>query len=70
MLIRMPRGYAESPPAARLLRHRSYTLGRDIAPRDLLSARLPDVLAREYTRLLPLVRWINHSLGLRTLARR
>ena len=70
MLIRMPRGYAESHPAARLLRHQSYTLGRDIAPRDLLSARLPDVLAREYARLLPLVRWINHSLGLRTLARR
>ena len=27
-------------------------------------------LAREYAKLLPLVRWINHALGLRVLARR
>ena len=70
MLTRMPRGYADTHPAATLLRHRSFTLGRELAQRDLFSARLPDVLAREYARILPLVRWINHTLGLRTLARR
>jgi uncharacterized protein (TIGR02453 family) len=70
MLTRMPRGFAETHPAATLLRHQSYTMGREIAQRDLLGPRLPDVLAREYTRLLPLVRWINGALGLRTLARR
>ena len=70
MLTRMPRGYAESHPAALLLRHQSYTLGRELASRDLLSAKLADVLARDFQRLTPLVRWINGALGLRTLARR
>jgi uncharacterized protein (TIGR02453 family) len=70
MLTRMPRGYADDHPAAELLRHQSYTLGREIAQRDLFSPNLPDLLARDYARLLPLVRWLNGALGLRTLARR
>lgn len=70
MLTRMPRGYGEDHPAAELLRHQSYTLGRDLTQREVLSATLPDLLAREYAQLLPLVRWLNGTLGLRTLARR
>lgn len=70
MLTRMPRGYAESHVAASLLRHQSYTLGRDMKQADLFSAKLPSLLAREYANLLPLVRWLNGALGLRTLARR
>jgi uncharacterized protein (TIGR02453 family) len=70
MLTRMPRGYADAHPAATLLRHQSYTLGRELRQRDLFSPRLPDLLAKEYAHLLPLVRWLNASLGLRTLARR
>lgn len=70
MLTRMPRGYEESHVAATLLRHQSCTLGRGLAPEDLLSAKLPDALARDFERLVPLVRWINGALGLRTLARR
>jgi uncharacterized protein (TIGR02453 family) len=70
MLARMPRGYDASHPAAALLRHQSYTVGRTLAERELFSARLPDLLARDYARILPLVRWLNGTLGLRTLARR
>ena len=70
MLTRMPRGYAITHPAIDLLRHQSFTLGRELEHKDLLHARLPDVLAREYEKLLPLVRWINTALGLRVLARR
>ncbi|MEO7457534.1 MAG: DUF2461 domain-containing protein [Gemmatimonadaceae bacterium] len=70
MLTRMPRGFAESHPAADLLRHQSYTLGRELKQKDLFSAKLPDLLAKEYANLLPLVRWLNGALGLRTLARR
>ncbi len=70
MLTRMPRGYAEDHPAAALLRHQSYTLGRELTQREVLSAKLPDLLAKEYAQLLPLVRWLNGTLGLRTLARR
>jgi uncharacterized protein (TIGR02453 family) len=70
MLTRMPRGYAESHPAAVLLRHQSFTLGRALSDAELFSPKLPDLLARDYARLLPLVRWLNAALGLRTLARR
>lgn len=70
MLTRMPRGYSDTHPAATLLRHQSYTLGRELTPREVLSPNLPDLLARDYARLLPLVRWINGALGLRTLVRR
>ena len=70
MLSRMPRGYPMTHPAIALLRHQSFTLGRELAHKDVLGARLPDLLAREYAKLLPLVRWINHALGLRVLARR
>ena len=70
MLRRMPRGYDADHPAAELLRHQSFTMGRQLRDADLYGARLPDVLAREFERLVPLVRWLNGALGLRTLARR
>lgn len=70
MLTRMPRGYADTHPAATLLRHQSYTLGREMTDAEVQSVALPDLLAREYERLLPLVRWINRALGLRVIARR
>jgi len=69
-LTRMPRGYAESHAAAALLRHQSFTVGRTLTERELFGPRLPDLLARDYARLVPLVRWLNGALGLRTLARR
>jgi uncharacterized protein (TIGR02453 family) len=70
MLARMPRGYDADHPAAMLLRHQSFTVGRELTERELFSPRLPDLLARDYARILPLVRWLNGALGLRTLARR
>ena len=59
MLTRMPRGYADSHPAAALLRHQSFTLGRNLTEKELYSPKLPDLLARDYARLLPIVRWFN-----------
>jgi uncharacterized protein (TIGR02453 family) len=70
MLVRMPRGYDTAHPGATLLRHQSFTVGRQLTDRELFSPRLPDLLAREYLRILPLVRWLNGALGLRPLARR
>jgi uncharacterized protein (TIGR02453 family) len=70
MLTRMPRGYPDTHAAATLLRHQSFTVGRELSDAEVLGPRLPDVLAREYARILPLVRWLNGALGLRTLARR
>ncbi len=70
MLTRTPRGYAETHPRAELLRHQSFTVGRTLTEQELSSPALPDLLAGEYARILPLVRWINGALGLRPLARR
>jgi uncharacterized protein (TIGR02453 family) len=70
MLTRMPRGYGEDHPAADLLRHQSFTVGRELTDVELFSPKLADVLARDYARLVPFVRWFNAALGLRTLARR
>ncbi|MFL5617938.1 MAG: DUF2461 domain-containing protein [Gemmatimonadaceae bacterium] len=69
-LTRMPRGYAEDHPAADLLRHQSFTVGRSLSDAELFSPKLADLVAREYARLVPFVRWFNGALGLRTLARR
>jgi uncharacterized protein (TIGR02453 family) len=70
VLKRVPRGYGEDHPAARWLRYRSFTMGRMLSDREVLSPRLLDVLARDYGLLLPLVRWINLALGLRPASRR
>lgn len=65
-LKRIPRGFAPDHPAAELLRHQSFTIGRPLRERDLASPRLPDLLARDFALILPLVRWLNGALGLRT----
>ena len=63
MLTRMPRGYAEGHPAARWLRYKSYTATRMLSEREVLSPRLPATLERDFTALLPLVRWLNGAIG-------
>ncbi len=70
MLSRMPRGFGATHSHADLLRHQSFTVGRPLTEAELMHPRLPALLAREYARILPLVRWINDALGLRRLARR
>jgi uncharacterized protein (TIGR02453 family) len=65
MLKRLPRGFAPDHPAARWLRYQSFTVGRELDRRALLSPRLPELLAREYEALTPLVRWLNRALGYR-----
>jgi uncharacterized protein (TIGR02453 family) len=63
MLARMPRGYAESHPAAAWLRYRSFTATRMLTEREVLSRRLPERLARDFAVLVPLVRWLNQAIG-------
>lgn len=63
-LVRMPRGYAEDHPAARWLRHRSFTLSRPLTDAQVTHVRLPATLAADFERLTPLVRWLNLALGL------
>jgi uncharacterized protein (TIGR02453 family) len=69
-LKRMPRGFAESHPAARWLKHRSFTVGRMLTDAQVTSARLPSLLEADFATMLPLVRWLNGALGLQPADRR
>jgi uncharacterized protein (TIGR02453 family) len=64
MLKRTPRGYADDHPAAKWLRYQSFTSGRMLTDSQVVGGRLPTLLEKEFTGLLPLVRWLNSSLGL------
>ncbi len=70
MLKRVPRGYPPDHPAARWLRYQSFTLGRMITDRQATSRNLVDELEQDFRAMVPLVRWINGSLGLRAAERR
>lgn len=64
VLKRMPRGYPETHPAARWLRYQSFTAGRQLKDAEVTGPRLPAILEKDFTALLPLVRWLNGALGL------
>jgi uncharacterized protein (TIGR02453 family) len=70
MLQRMPRGYAPDHPAGEWLRFQSFTMGHALEEADLGSRTLVDLLVKDYTVLLPLVRWINSVSGLPEATRR
>jgi uncharacterized protein (TIGR02453 family) len=70
MLQRMPRGYAPDHPAGEWLRFQSFTMGHALDEADLGSRKLVDLLVKDYTVLLPLVRWINSVSGLPEATRR
>ena len=70
MLRRVPRGYGEDHPAARWLRHQSFTVGRQLTDAQVTGARLTTMLEADYRIMLPLVRWLNRTLGLEPLRRR
>jgi uncharacterized protein (TIGR02453 family) len=70
LLKRMPRGYAETHPAAEWLRYRSFTATRVMTAREIESPRLPHILTRDFAALVPLVRWLNAAIGYRPLERR
>lgn len=69
-LKRMPRGYAEDHPAARWLKYQSFTTGRTMTDAQVTSKSLADLLAKEFAAVLPLVRWLNETLGFRSASRR
>jgi len=70
VLKRMPRGYAEDHSAAHWLRYRSFTATRMMPEREVQSPRLPEILARDFAALVPLVRWINGAIGYKASDRR
>jgi uncharacterized protein (TIGR02453 family) len=69
-LKRVPRGYSGDHPAARWLRHQSFTVGRPLTDAQVTGPRLTAILESDYETMLPLVRWLNGTLGLEPLRRR
>ena len=63
VLKRMPRGFPEDHPAAKWLRHQSFTTGRSFTDAQVTSSRLTALVAQEFEAMLPLVRWLNKALG-------
>ena len=69
-LKRMPRGFAETHAAARWLKFQSFVAGRELRDNQVTSPRLATLLQDDFSRLLPLVRWLNGALGLKAAATR
>lgn len=69
MLQRVARGFAEDHPAAQWLRYQSFTIGRRLSDREVLSPRLGAQLAADFELMTPFVRWLNRALGLAGPAR-
>ena len=65
-LKRVPRGYAPDHPAAEWLKLQSYVVGRPVTDAQVKSGRLPALLAADYEVMLPLVRWLNGVLKLKS----
>ena len=70
VLKRPPRGFDADHPAGVLLRYKSFTVHRDLTEAQVLSPKLPDILAKQYATMLPFVRWLNRVLGLPPHSRR
>ena len=70
VLHRVPRGFAPDHAAARWLKFQSFVVGRALTDAQAASARLPALLEADFRLMLPLVRWINGVLGLRSAERR
>lgn len=69
-LTRVPRGFAPDHPAADWLRFASFTASRDLSDAEALSPKLVDNILKDYALLLPMVRWLNATLGHASAARR
>ncbi len=69
-LTRVPRGVAPDHPAAHWLRFNSFTASRPLTDAEALSPKLVDTIMKDFAALLPLVRWLNGTLGYPSARRR
>lgn len=65
VLVRVPKPWTADHPAASWLRHASFTVSAPLEDATVTSAALATHVARDFTRLVPLVRWLNGALGFR-----
>jgi len=65
ILTRPPRGFLPNHPAGAWLRYQSFTAGRPMSSEEILSPKLPAVLAKSFEAMTPFVRWLNSASGLK-----
>lgn len=63
MLVRLPRGYEPTHPAAQWLRYQSFTAERPLTNDDVASPKLPERVVKDFVKMLPFVRFLNQALG-------
>lgn len=63
LLKRLPRGYAPGHPAEPWLRFKSFTVSRALSDAEALSPKVADLAMKEFTAMVPFVRWLNRALG-------
>jgi len=57
-LKRMPQGYPADHPRADLLRLKDVTFGRELAEKEVLSSRLPQILADDFAAAVPVMAFL------------
>ena len=57
-LTRVPQGYPKDHPRADLLKLKDMTFGRRLSDDDVLSPGLPDVLADDFAKAVPVFRML------------
>ncbi|MGI8927856.1 MAG: DUF2461 domain-containing protein [Candidatus Limnocylindrales bacterium] len=57
-LKRMPQGYPADHPRADLLRLKDVTFGRELSEKEVLSSRLPQILADDFAAAVPVMRFL------------
>jgi uncharacterized protein (TIGR02453 family) len=70
MLKRLPRGFDPGHPAEPWLRYQSFTVSARLGDAEVTDRRLADRLQRDYSVMLPMVRWLNRALGYEPAAKR
>ena len=70
MLTRLPRGFSPGHRAEPWLRYCSFTVSASLADAEVTSGKLCDTVERDFTLMLPLVRWLNSALGYPPASRR
>ncbi len=63
MLKRLPRGYDAGHAAERWLRYNSFTVSRTLTDAEVLSPKIVETAMKDFTAMLPMVRWLNRALG-------
>jgi len=57
-LKRMPQGYPADHPRADLLKLKDVTFGRELSEKEVLSGRLPQILADDFAAAVPVMRFL------------